>query len=113
MVRSLTDLRPGHHEAYVARRGLRPVGIARWIRTPELPDAAELALEVVDDEQGRGVGRALGAHAARCAARAGVRTILVSVAPDNVRAQGWLSALGGRSLPDDADRFVLTAAALA
>ena len=71
------------------------------------PDAAELALEVVDAEQAHGVGRALGAFAAVQAWRAGVRTMLISVDPDNVRVHRWLAKLRARALPDDADRFAL------
>jgi GNAT superfamily N-acetyltransferase len=112
MVRVLTDLRPGHHEAYAAWRGGRPIGIVRWIRTPELPDAAELALEVVDAEQAHGLGRALGAFAAVRAWHAGVRTLLISVDPDNVRVRSWLATLRARALPDDADRFALPTQAL-
>ncbi len=103
----LTDLRPGHHEAYAAWRGGRPIGIVRWVRTPDLPHTAELALEVVDAEQARGLGRALAAFAAGQACRAGVRTMVVSVAPDNVRVRGWLAKLHARVLLDDADRFAL------
>lgn len=112
MVRVLTDLRPGDHEAYAAWRDGRPIGIARWVRTPELPDAAELALEVVDAEQARGLGRALAAFAAARAWRAGIRTLLVSVDPDNVRVRAWLATLRARALPDDADRFALPIQAL-
>jgi GNAT superfamily N-acetyltransferase len=107
MVRVLIDLRPGNHEAYAAWRDGRPIGIVRWIRTTDLPDAAELALEVVDAEQGRGVGRALAAFAAVRACRAGVRTIVVSVDPDNVRVHAWLASLGAKALPEDAGRFAV------
>jgi GNAT superfamily N-acetyltransferase len=107
MVRVLTDLRPQDHEAYAAWRGGRPIGIVRWIRTPGSPGAAELALEVVDAEQGAGVGRALAAFAAVQAWRAGVRTMLISVDPDNVRVHHWLGKLRARALPDDADRFAI------
>ncbi|MEO8829035.1 GNAT family N-acetyltransferase [Lapillicoccus sp.] len=112
MIRVLTDLRPRHHEAYAAWRDGRPIGIVRWIRTPALPDEAELALEVVDVEQGRGVGRALAAFAAVRARRAGVRTMIVSVDPENFRVHGWLTKLAARALPDDADRFAVPARAL-
>jgi GNAT superfamily N-acetyltransferase len=112
MVRVLTDLRPGHHEAYVAWRRGGPIGIVRWIRTPDSPGAAELALEVVDAEQGAGVGRALAAFAAVQAWRAGVQTMLVSVDPDNVRIHDWLGKLRVRALPDDADRFAIPTQAL-
>jgi GNAT superfamily N-acetyltransferase len=112
MVRVLTDLRPGHHEAYAAWHEGRPIGIVRWIRTPELPGAAELAIEVVDAEQGRGVGRALTAFAAVRAWRAGVRTMIISVDPGNVRVHGWLAQRRARAFPDDAGRFSLPIQAL-
>ena len=112
MLRTLTNLRPGHHEAYAGWREGRPVGIVRWIRTPDLPDTAELALEVVDAEQGRGVGRALGAFAASRALGEGIRTMVVSVDPDNDRVHGWLASLGARATIDDPDRFTVPAEAL-
>ncbi len=112
MLRTLTNLRPGHHEAYAGWREGRPVGIVRWIRTPDDPDMAELALEVVDAEQGRGVGRALGAFAASRALREGIRTMVVSVDPDNDRVYLWLASLGARATVDDADRFTVPAEAL-
>ena len=105
MLRTLTNLHPGHHEAYAGWREGRPVGIVRWIRTPDLPDTAELALEVVDAEQGREVGRALSAYAASRARREGIRTMLVSVDPDNDRVHHWLRALGARATVNDADRY--------
>jgi GNAT superfamily N-acetyltransferase len=107
MVRALTDLRPGQHEAYAAWRQDRPVGIVRWIRTAERPQAAELAVEVVDDEQGRGVGRELVAHAAASAWLVGIRTMLVSVDPHNERVRGWLARRHARALVEDADRFAV------
>ena len=109
MVGVLTDLRPGLHEAYAAWRSGRPIAIARWIRTPDQPDEAELALEVVDAEHGRGVGRTLVAYAAERAWRAGVRTMLVSVDPENIRVRAWLATLDARALLDDADRFAVPA----
>ncbi len=112
MIRVLTDLRPGHHEAYAAWRGGRPIGIVRWIRTSDLADEAELALEVVDVEQGHGVGGELAAFAAVRAWRAGVRTMVVSVDPENVRVHGWLTQLGARAFPEDSDRFAVPAWAL-
>jgi GNAT superfamily N-acetyltransferase len=112
MVRALTDLTPGQHEAYAAWRGGRPIGIVRWIRTSELPDAAELAMEVVDDEQDRGIGRALTEFAAVHAWAAGVRTMVVSVDPDNVPVRSWLTNLRATALLSDAERFAVPVHAL-
>lgn len=112
MVRRLTDLRPGQHEAYAAWCGGRPIGIVRWIRVHDLPDSAELALEVVDAEQSRGVGRALAAVAAVHARRAGVRTIVVSVDPGNDPVRAWLTQQRARALLEDMDRFAIPVEAL-
>jgi L-amino acid N-acyltransferase YncA len=58
---SLLDIDGHRHVAVAAEAGSagtwEPVGIARVIRTG--PGVAELAIEVVDDWQGRGVGRLL------------------------------------------------------
>lgn len=35
------------------------IGVARYVRTPDDPDAADLAVVVVDEHQRRGVGRLL------------------------------------------------------
>ncbi len=110
MLRLLTRLRPGHHEAYAAWQGTRPVGIVRWARLHADPGHeehgwADLALEVVDTHQGSGVGRALAARAARAAVAAGVHAFVVDVPDRNVVVQGWLRALGARRDPGVPDRF--------
>ena len=56
----LTDVDHHDHEAIAA---LTPagegIGVARYVRWPEAPDSAEVAVAVVDDWQGRGLGSAL------------------------------------------------------
>src|SRR5438270_169556 len=57
----LTDVDHDSHEALV---GLEPqseeiVGVARYVRMLEEPERAEASVAVVDDWQGRGLGRAL------------------------------------------------------
>lgn len=85
---------PGIHEAYVAELAGRPVGIARWHRYSRDPGTADLAVEVADRVQRRGIGSLLVAAAIRSARRAGVRELLASVHPDNTLAHLWLSAAG-------------------
>ena len=60
-LRYLTEVDHRTHEALVA---LEPatgdgIGVARYIADPDRPDTAEMAVTVVDDWQGRGVGTAL------------------------------------------------------
>lgn len=48
------------------------------------PGQAELALAVVDEYQGRGIGRALLRHLSSLARAAGIRTLIAEVLPENV-----------------------------
>ena len=57
----LTEVDHTDHEAIIA---IEPsvghaLGVARYVRTREDPEEAEVAFAVVDDWQGRGLGRAL------------------------------------------------------
>lgn len=61
MVRYLTEIDHHDHEAMIALEEETGdgIGIARYVRNPERPDAAEVAVTVIDDWQGRGVGTLL------------------------------------------------------
>ena len=61
MVRYLTEIDHHDHEAIVAldEESGEGVGVARYVRSPGRPDAAEAAVTVVDDWQGRGLGTVL------------------------------------------------------
>jgi GNAT superfamily N-acetyltransferase len=99
----LATVEPGRHRVFVAELEGRPVGLARWIRPRGgRVDEVEVALEVADAWQGRGVGRALLAEIAADARAAGVGTLTAYVAPGNVRMVGWLRRLGARP-PRDLD----------
>jgi acetyltransferase len=103
MAAHLAAVEPGRHHVFVADLGGRPVGLARWIRPRGgRADEVEVALEVGDEWQGRGVGRALLAEVARDARAAGIRTLTAYVAPGNVRMVDWLRRLGARP-PRDLD----------
>lgn len=73
------------HVVIVAEAGRgrrrRPVGLARLVRTDTA--TAELAIEVVDAVQGRGVGRRLLAAVRARALQLGVRVIVADVLEDN------------------------------
>jgi RimJ/RimL family protein N-acetyltransferase len=68
-LRYFTDIDHHNHEALIAltRAHGEPVGVVRFIRDPNDPTSAEIAAEVVDEWQNRGVGSLL---ATRIAARA-------------------------------------------
>lgn len=105
MLRRLTDLRPGQHEAYAAWHGHRALGIVRWTRVGH--DQAELAVEVVDSEHCRGVGRQLVRHATRSAHRAGIRRLVVDVHADNRPVRAWLHRMGAEPHPSEPGRYVV------
>lgn len=69
-----------------------PVGVARYVRSTSEPDAAEAAIAVVDDWQGRGVGRALLNRLATRARQEGVSRFTALVQADN---QAALELIGG------------------
>jgi RimJ/RimL family protein N-acetyltransferase len=73
-----------HHEALVAwsKTPRRPVGVARYVRAPEF-DTAEVAIEVADAWQRRGVARALVVELGRRAHAAGVRRFIAVTQRDN------------------------------
>lgn len=97
--RSLADVDGTRHVAWVALVGERPVGIARYIRTGA--GAAEVAFEVVDDHQGRGIGSALLDALATVALADGVATLEASVEPDNHPSIRLLTRIGIGLAPVD------------
>ncbi len=81
----LADVDGHDHTAVVAvvgrGRAARPVGLARLVRTGAT--SAELAVEVVDDAQGMGVGRRLVTWASRTAPSLGFDEVVAEVLVDN------------------------------
>jgi RimJ/RimL family protein N-acetyltransferase len=77
-----------HHEALIAFSPAprAPIGIARYVRLEEF-DVAEVAIEVVDSWQRRGVGSALMAALTQRAVRAGIRRFHLSMLRDNAGAR--------------------------
>jgi len=90
------DLDHTDHEAIVAidRSSGEGLGVARYIRSNEDPHAAEVAVTVADDWQGRGLGRALLDRLTYRARRAGVRRFSAMVQSDNPASLGLLAGVG-------------------
>jgi RimJ/RimL family protein N-acetyltransferase len=70
-----------------------PVGVGRIIRYTETPTTADIALAVVDDWQGRGVGSAL-ARALVARRPVGVTRLVTLVASENEASLATLAGLG-------------------
>jgi RimJ/RimL family protein N-acetyltransferase len=97
MLRLLTDVDGDRHGAWVASVGGEPAGLARFVRTAGCPTTAELAFEVVDRLQGRGLGTVLLDTITTVAAARGVRRVQASIAPSNTPSRILVERLGART----------------
>ena len=95
-LRYFTDVDHHDHEALGALADGRGVGIARYIRDAEDPQAAEIAVTVVDDWQGRGLGTELLARLSGRARSEGIRRFTALVAEDNMVMAGLLRNMSAR-----------------
>jgi protein lysine acetyltransferase len=71
----------------------RLVGVARWVRLHDDPEAAEIAIVVGDDWQGRGVGGLLGEAVAEEARLRGIRRFTATMQSDNRPAHRLMARL--------------------
>jgi RimJ/RimL family protein N-acetyltransferase len=83
------------HEALVAvdTVGDTGIGVARFIRDPLVPEVADVAITVVDDWQGRGVGSELLRQLTDLAGCRGVRRFTALVSADNLRMRRMLARM--------------------
>ena len=91
-LRYFTDVDHHDHEALGAldRADGRGVGIARYVRDAEDPQAAEIAVTIIDDWQGRGLGTELLAQLSDRARQEGIRRFTALVAAGNAAVAGLL-----------------------
>jgi RimJ/RimL family protein N-acetyltransferase len=73
------------------------VGVARFIRLPEDAETAELAIAVVDDRQGRGIGRLLLQRLLAVAHERGVKRIRCYVLAENERMRRLAEGMLGKA----------------
>jgi RimJ/RimL family protein N-acetyltransferase len=76
------------------------VGVGRWIRLDDEPEKAEVAITVVDELQGRGIGTLLLGTLAQRAMERGVECFVARVLWENV---GWLESLRSLGARIEAD----------
>lgn len=97
MLRQLSTVRPPDQCAHVAMLDGAPVGLVHWFRLPGTR-VAEVACEVVDAAQHRGIGKALFRRAARSAAEQGIEALVANLWVGDGRLLRRAGQLGG--VPD-------------
>ena len=97
-LRYFTDVDHHDHEALGAldQAGGHGVGIARYIRDAGDPQAAEIAITIVDDWQGRGLGTELLARLSDRARQEGIRRFTALADAGNVAVAALLRNAGAR-----------------
>jgi RimJ/RimL family protein N-acetyltransferase len=95
-LRYLTEVDHHNHEAIGALSPAdgRGVGVARYIRDADDPRAAEIAVTIADDWQGRGLGGELVARLSDRARLAGIGRFTAMVSADNVAMTRLLWKMG-------------------
>jgi RimJ/RimL family protein N-acetyltransferase len=99
-LRYLTEVDYHDHFAWVALHGEWPdvgLGVARYVRVPDRPDVADVAVTVVDEYQGRGLGTILLAVLARTALAEGIRRFRGDVLAVNTPMRRLLRRFGAEA----------------
>ena len=99
-LRYLTEVDGVDHVALVAELAGGPpprpgVAVGRWVRDPDHPEEAEIALVVCDALQGQGLGTALGRALADLARERGITRFTATMLAGNEPARRLLARLTG------------------
>ena len=112
-LRYLTEVDQVTHVAWGARDLSLPdgpgIGVARFVRAPEDPSRAEIALTVVDSHQRRGLGTLFLVLLWRLALAQGVKTFTGEVLAANAPMLGILEQLGAQAAGRAADWISVSA----
>jgi RimJ/RimL family protein N-acetyltransferase len=98
-LRYLTELDGTDHVALVALRMDEPnrlVAVARYVRLPDAPETAEVAVTVADQMQGKGIGKQLAVLLADEARGRGIHRFTASILSDNRPALKLMAAMSER-----------------
>ncbi len=94
-VRYLTEIDHHDHEAIAALdESGEGIGVARYIRNPQRPDVAEVAVTVIDDWQGKGLGTLLLEVLGARARAEGITSFTALMLASNQEMMQVLEALG-------------------
>ena len=98
-LRYLTEIDYEDHFAWCAfmvdDTGTSAIGVARYIRVAPMSDHAEVAIEIVDQYQSRGLGTILIDLLAQTAVEHGVTSFVAYVEPVNASVIRWAQKAGG------------------
>ena len=96
-LRYLTEVDGLDHVAYVAESPSSPtrrlIAVGRFVKLQDDPRAAEVAVTVADEWQGRGLGSLLGKHLAHLARNRDVKRFTATMASENTPAHRLLAKL--------------------
>ena len=98
-LRYLTEVDGRDHVALIAvsfEDWTRAVAVARYVRLPDDPATAEVAVTVDDDYQGRGIGSRLATMLADEARANGIERFTAEILPDNLPAQRLMRRMSQR-----------------
>jgi GNAT superfamily N-acetyltransferase len=95
-LRYLTEVDHHDHEALVALDGVsgEGIGVARYVRLPDRPGTAEMAIAIADDRQGHGVGTQLAQALADRARAEGIDTFTAVILAANPSVMAVLRDVG-------------------
>jgi GNAT superfamily N-acetyltransferase len=96
-LRYLTEVDGREHVALVAEYPCHPtrrlIAVARFVKLADRPDAAEVAVTVSDEWQGRGLGSLLGKHLSHLARNRGITRFTATMASENTPAHRLMAKL--------------------
>ena len=99
-LRYLTEINGVDHVALVAEDPADPaphvIAVGRFVRLADDPEAAEVAITVADDWQGRGLGSLVGEHLVHSARNRGIKRFTATMAASNVAAHRLMARLTNR-----------------
>ncbi|MFP4597163.1 MAG: N-acetyltransferase family protein [Persicimonas sp.] len=82
------------------------LGVARFVRYEEEPDTAEVAVTVIDDYQGKGLGRRLLGYLVQAASERGIRRFRADCFATNIAMRRLFEELGPTEVLDRAGAVV-------